>query len=931
MVICIITAIIFSAVRIYHLEFKNDVSAMLPNNTEVIQHLKILRNSNISDKIIISFYLNSDKHSFNELLKNVDKFSNSLNSPLISKIETGFSSNSPLNDLKNIIKLAPQIINKQKLNQIQNKITPESVNKLLKEDYKKLLSPGINLSTDLIRLDPLNIYSAVFSSLEQLSHFMGYKILLLNNHFISHDMKHAMMIIQTPVPVTDSGKSKQLITYLNKKLKNLPPFIKPNIISGHLHAISNEEIIKKDVSRILIISTIGFLLLFIFILKKDIRCLLLFILPVVSAFLSMALSSFFISEIAYFIIGMGGVITGISIDYGIHAYVAVNTSNNITHINKVAKPIIIGGLTTIGIFASFFFSDVTGYRQFAIFAIFSISISLILALFLLPQFLNKSKRIELNLPTQLKVKQKPIFHILIISCWICAICILTFFTLQQSIDSDIKNLNGSDNSIQKNENRFHQIWGGSNMPAILVTNSVSKPKLFALNEKLNKKISETIGKSSYYNLVSIWPSKKERINNINNWNKFWNKNKKDLKKLIIKYSPKYNFTAEAFNPFLNELNFDYKLENQTGKNSILDKLSKQFLYKKDNKYYMLSYFPDEKILLKKVKNIIKNTPNTFLLSKNNFSTMLSDSVSSEIIYLAAIAAIIIPLLSLLLLRNITQTILSLLPVISSIIAISGFLYLIGIKINAPIIIASLIAVGLSIDYGIFMVYHSIYNLKSGTKLATSLSALTTLIGALAVSFAKHPLLYNIGITLLIGVLTGYLVALFIIPAIIDSLPKLRKTKKYILFNSILILFSCLLLIGCQSPIPFKKPELIPIKNVKAQNIITNFINQTSNDFTAINSLVFNYRQHSFSYIGISKIDLKNNSIIVVGLNQIGIKLFEIESNKGIITHKFLIDEFKRYKKFPKTIIEDINRIYFNNIPKTTAKIQLEKYKINFID
>ena len=44
------------------------------------------------------------------------------------------------------------------------------------------------------------------------------------------------------------------------------------------------------------------------------------------------------------------------------------------------------------------------------------------------------------------------------------------------------------------------------------------------------------------------------------------------------------------------------------------------------------------------------------------------------------------------------------------------------------------------------------------------SASTTLIGALALLFAWHPVLYSIGLSLTLGLSAGFLTAQFVIPA-----------------------------------------------------------------------------------------------------------------------------------------------------------------------
>ena len=56
---------------------------------------------------------------------------------MITRVESSFISNSPFNDIKNLLKYAPQLINKHQLDEIGKKITPDGVDKALREDFKK--------------------------------------------------------------------------------------------------------------------------------------------------------------------------------------------------------------------------------------------------------------------------------------------------------------------------------------------------------------------------------------------------------------------------------------------------------------------------------------------------------------------------------------------------------------------------------------------------------------------------------------------------------------------------------------------------------------------------------------------------------------------------------------------------------------------------
>ena len=202
-----------------------------------------------------------------------------------------------------------------------------------------------------------------------------------------------MLVLQTPVTITDASGARELVLYLRERLEDLPDYVSADIIAGHLHTISNEDVIKRDVWLALGIAGAAFFFLFVF-LFRDIRAAMLFLLPVASVLVAINLSNLLLSHLSYFIVGMGGVVAGISVDYGIHVYMAVRSGDGRADaVKRVAKPVVTGALTTLSVFAAFFFSSVQGYHQLALFSILSIALCLACALFLLPHLMGGRRRV----------------------------------------------------------------------------------------------------------------------------------------------------------------------------------------------------------------------------------------------------------------------------------------------------------------------------------------------------------------------------------------------------------------------------------------------------------------------------------------------------------------------------------------------------------
>jgi predicted exporter len=166
-----------------------------------------------------------------------------------------------------------------------------------------------------------------------------------------------------------------------------------------------------------------------------------------------------------------------------------------------------------------------------------------------------------------------------------------------------------------------------------------------------------------------------------------------------------------------------------------------------------------------MNKISKNHPGTFIVSRRSFSDRISLAVSREVLFLASVAGVLIMALTFLFLKNIKLTVISLAPVASAIAAVLGGFSFLNISLTAPAIIAVMVVVGLCIDYGVFMLYSYHHELDTGTEKAVWVSALTTIVGAFSLLFARHPVLFSIGLTLTMGLMAGYLAAQFAVPAL----------------------------------------------------------------------------------------------------------------------------------------------------------------------
>ncbi len=764
--------IVASVIGLKFVTYNNNIEFMLPQDATVQNTMRFLREANFSDKLVISLKLNDELHATQDLILAADQLAASIKgSPLVDRVISNVSAGNVASEMISFLKYAPQLLGPESLSKIDSLISPEGVKARLKFIYRQSLSPGSSILMPFLRADPLGLFSGTLRDIENLSNQLGYDVVINNGHFISRDGRHAMVIVKTPVALTEGFGARKLITHIRQELKaGLPGFISGDIIAGHMHTVSNEDVIKKDIRLTSIIASLAFLLLFL-LFFRDLRAVMIFLTPLAAVAISINITYIVFNNLLYSVIGMGTVISGIAIDYGIYVYMAVRKAGGSQEtIRRVIKPIIYSALTTISTFAVFFFSSVKGYHQLAFFSNTSIILCLIFSLFFLPHFLSKEKKpfaaLKPVLPFGFKLRDS-----LWVFCWGAILAMMCMSAAGLRFNNDITQFDGVGKEVVSAEEEFHNAWGGKVMPAVLVASGKTLEGAYQNNTDIYEAAIKTIGKDKFSSLASVWPGLTTRKANLLRWQEFWSAElESKLQNMLAEFGSVYNFSAGAFQPFFQQLHpasgilqDAQDLEVEPKGFTFFDQLKEHYVVKKEDGYQILSFFPDEDKYITRLSAISNEYPGAFIVSRKNFSRTVSHALGTELIFLSLLAVFFTAILTFFLLKDIRLSVIALVPVVTSIIMIAGVIRLAGLAVNMFSIIASMIVVGIVSDYGMFVAYYCKNKFQTGTYQAVTFAAATTLIGAGALLFARHPLLFSVGVTLLTGVLSGYLSSVIVIP------------------------------------------------------------------------------------------------------------------------------------------------------------------------
>jgi predicted exporter len=793
----LIFLIFVSLSALYFVEYESSMDNILPQNEVIGRSMEFFRNSNIAGKVIVSMELISQEKDINDLLKEVDLLAGSLDKNLFPEVTAGIPESEFAGDIDVMFKNLPEMISGEELSQIDSWINQERISQKLHDAYLQLLKPQGMLLSSMFRSDPLGMRMLVLEKLKSLSSSTGYNVEIKNGHFVSRDGRHSMLIAKSAVSVTDSAGSKKLLASLKKSLETLPGYIRADIICGHTHTVSNEKLIKGDIVFISIIAAVAMLLLYGFVIR-DVSAITIFMIPVVSILFSIVLSYLLLGKLSYWVIGLGSTVAGIATDYGTHVYFAAQgKSDPSPFVKHVIKPVSFGALATIAIFIAFFFSGIKGYNQLAVVSIISIILSTLISIFVLPHLMLKpSGKASFADRIAEKLERGNLSSGLAVLFWIFFTLALSYFAVHVEFERDIRNIDGTEKEIINAEERFHKTWGGEKTLAVLVVNSKDYESALEMNERIYRDSVQAIGAENFTSVSALLPSEKTRKQNSEQWDKFWSEEREQkLQGLLSEEGKKYGFSKIAFDPFFNDLKVDHfdntpltpldrgevspplKKGDVGGFSDGSDSgLFERFVQKTNGSYRLVSFFPDTKEYVDSINEISRRYPGTYLVSASVLSSTLSEVVSADLKLMTWIAAISVIVMTYLCFFNIRETLIALVPPLTSIIWLFGLMSLLGLSINAANMIAGVLVIGLNSDYGLFMTFRSRKEMNTGTITAITLCTVTTLIGAGVLIFAKHPALSSVGNTMVIGLGAGFFSSVMVVPKLCELTVKAKKVK-----------------------------------------------------------------------------------------------------------------------------------------------------------
>ncbi|OHB32444.1 MAG: hypothetical protein A2X84_07950 [Desulfuromonadaceae bacterium GWC2_58_13] len=748
------------------LEVREDIESMLPDDTSrVADDFRRLQQAPFARKVLISLH-GSQITSTATLLEAADGLAAALSSEYFSRAATGpaMLENNRLPDW--LETNLPLLLGADDRQRIADELTPERVRGRLETDYQRMLSPEGWLLKGGIRRDPLELRNLGLDKLRFVNPIA--KTRLHNGHFLSSDGRSALIIADSSVAITDSGGGARMLEQFRQAADGvLPKGIEASLVSGHAYTVANAEAIQRDLFVVLTASTLGLAVLFMLFLRSW-RSLFVFLVPVSVVGLAAVAVSWCYPAVSGVTLGFGAVLLGIAVDYGLHVYFVLRQGDEEPEIalGRISRPVLFGALTTLAGFAVLLTSSLPGQRQLAIFAMTGITSALLLALIVLPHLVVPGwrptpRRLYQSLAVEPRRKSG-----LLLLLWLAILVGCSWKVAEVPINGDLRSLSLIPAELLASEHELQQTWGNLRSLAMVFAEGGTLQEALAANDMLFELLRRELPEAPVVSLAPLLPAATTQANNLRHWREFWEQRGEATRRLLREAGAERGFATAAFDPFFAGLQrqpepVTVATLRQVGLGDLLDAL----LLDQGEKVQLVTLVPDTPEVAALFTADAALPPGIHLVSQARFGREVGNAIRADFMQFLTLAGGAVLIMVSLLLRRPGKILLALLPVATGLVVMLGTMGWLGMEFNLFNIVATILVIGLGVDYGIFMVCLDDPGEDKATRRAVLVAGMTTLVGFGALVFAQHPALHSIGATVLLGIGGAVPTALLVVPAL----------------------------------------------------------------------------------------------------------------------------------------------------------------------
>ena len=897
----VIIGALAAAVVVLRGRFTNDLSRLFPDTRETRATFDIIHNSHLADTVQLEFVCDGDVTEHEAYL---DRTAERLRkSPMVKQVTFRYRSDDLLAEAAGFAPLAPRFFTPE----ILDKCDPDAA---AKNACKQLAGPPIPGAARRLRSQPFGWDRVMLAELEKLDEATGMKIDRSFPYLVTPDRRRAMIVVETSVRLGDADAVRKLFAELRKCADPPPPGMKMNIVSGCSHTLGNEEVLKRDAMIAGAVSFVLFLLLFVWFYRGDWRALWIPALPLYASLVSLAVMTLFFRDICLYVIGLGGCITGLAVDQGIHVYAAYRGNDAEKRTAALAEPMWLSAATSVAVFVFLAFTGIAAYVQLAVFAGLSLVFSAILALIVLPQLLNRTHRLRKVFSTPPATGFRPWAPTLLIILLEMALIVLPQVVGRS--DFALESLDGTPKATTKIEREFRDHWQNKKTDTAALAAS-GKDKEAAL-EKLES-IAAKLRVENVPVVMPPRPSEKLQKRNREMWRSTETARKLERLEADCRLAcARRGLPPEFFAPFFAELKKNIGSDDLSLP-PIIEYIDRRMIKSHGESAAAVSLLPDTPENTEIVRRILseQNEEKAALLSKTGFKQLITEELGGRFRWLLPLSVLAALGMLFAVFRKPYDVLLAMVPVAVAFSGVTLLIHVTNFRATPAAAFALVLLTGLAVDYGIY----AVSQLRRPEELETGdpilLSAATTVAGAGALLVSRHPALFGTGVVLAPGIMLACLSGIYLVPML--KKPVLPKRAFLALLSAILLVCGS----GCATATPWGK---YPAKEETLRRMRLPY---PETAFKVRARVAATFRGQWFRFVLAAKIDPKSGEVTLAGVDPAsGALLFKCDGrseSRPVLGPVLAENAPPQLLEFLKALPEDLRNIFTTKadaIPKDDA-------------
>ncbi|MFO1487274.1 MAG: 1-acyl-sn-glycerol-3-phosphate acyltransferase [Verrucomicrobiota bacterium] len=790
----------------FRIDMEEDILAALPQNDPLVSDYKYtLKKFRQIDRLYLDVGINADEPD--RLAAAVEAVQSRLatNSAVLqatAKIETG-GQQKVVGFLTGAL---PNLFTEADAKALETKLHPSEIRDYLAVIRQKLSGPEGMVLKDVVASDPVGMSALVVAKVLPLQTGFG-DAQIVDGRITSGNGRHVLLVIEPKFASSDARKNKPLIDGLLAMVADVEkefPGVHVAITGGHRMALDNSTLIWRDSIRCFSLAFIAMFLLCFSAYRRRWLVVVTFLPSLFGTIIAGAVLALTDNHVSGIAVGLASMALGITVDYGI--YVVYHLDNAATNrgsagkiVSRLVLPTFIGAMTIIAAFAVLAFSPMQGCRQLGIFGAVGVLTSAAFALLVLPLIVPLPKEKELksssakpsdtSVPAEhaeisplrftgwmdgfhnWQVRNRPWLLLGVLVLTVVAI----FGVRKLRFEGDIAKLNGITESTRTDDKIISDTWGDALGMTMVVARGKTVEEALAQNDRATAMLGTQTNLQGVYSLAAICPSRAVQEENIRRWQQFWtDERRQTLRGELQTISREMGFRTNAFDGFWSIV----------GKNPAIitpDLFRSTPLEQALNERIAIATNDVAVTTLVKLGDRSKASalraamPDVIVIDGKDLAEHIASLAKNGLSGFAIGTSVIVALVVYFSLASIEVVMATLLPIGFGLLWTLGLMGLFGLPINMMNCMFVVFVIGMGEDYSVFLATSKLDVWRghppriAPTSASVLISAATTISSFAVLIFAKHPVLFSMGTTVLLGMVSAFIATLILTPLCMDLL------------------------------------------------------------------------------------------------------------------------------------------------------------------